>query len=373
MQTVRSAVKNQKVFTGQADNPAVELLFGGLQNVLNSTDWLQAQLQVADTSLQLSVAAPFQTDWIPESRQWFFGPAASGTVPAVPQVTELLGSVGMYRDVSEMWQRAGDLFNADINDRMAEAESNLGTVFGGRDFGDEVLGAFGPEMLLLAARQRFSAEQPVPAIQLPAFALVLTMKDAATMRPELRRAFQSAIGFFNITGIQEGRSQLEMDMQKTADQELVIARYLPPRRPNTGEAPPVPLIYNFSPTVAFQGDVFVLSSTERLATEILQVPRQPAASANMRMELQAAVAGQLIADNQQAMITQNMLTKGQTREEAETEVGVLQQLISLVHGLTLQLRPETAANRLQLELDLQLTPATSAAGQSIREESDRGN
>ncbi|HCP13023.1 MAG TPA: hypothetical protein DIT89_11880, partial [Planctomycetaceae bacterium] len=373
MQAVRSAVKNQKVFTGQADNPAVELLFGGLQNVLNSTDWLQAQLQIAETSLQLSVAAPFQTDWIPENRQWFFGPAASGTVPAVPQVTELLGSVGMYRNVSEMWQRAGDLFNADINDRMAEAESNLGTVFGGRDFGDEVLGAFGPEMQLLAARQRFSAEQPIPAIQLPAFALVLTMKDAATMRPELRRAFQSAIGFFNITGIQEGRSQLEMDMQKTADQELVIARYLPPRRPTAGEAPPVPLIYNFSPTVAFQGDVFVLSSTEQLATEILQVPRQPAASANMRMELQAAVASQLIADNQQAMITQNMLTKGQTREEAETEVGVLQQLISLVQGLTLQLRPDTAANRLQLELDLQLTPATAEAGQSVREESDRGN
>ena len=140
MQAVRSAVKNQKVFTGQADNPAVELLFGGLQNVLNSTDCLQAKLQIAETSLQLSVAAPFQTDWIPENRQWFFGPAASGTVPAVPQVTELLGSVGMYRNVSEMWQRAGDLFNADINDRMAEAESNLGTVFGGRDFGDEVIG-----------------------------------------------------------------------------------------------------------------------------------------------------------------------------------------------------------------------------------------
>jgi len=125
--------------------------------------------------------------------------------------------------------------------------------------------------------------------------------------------------------------------------------------------------------VAFQGDVFVLSSTEQLATEILQVPRQPAASANMRMELQAAVASQLIADNQQAMITQNMLTKGQTREEAETEVGVLQQLISLVQGLTLQLRPDTAANRLQLELDLQLTPAIAEAGQSVREESDRGN
>jgi hypothetical protein len=308
---------------------------------------------------------------MPESRQWYFGPDAAGQVPAVPQVAGLLGSIGMYRNVSEMWQRAGDLFDADINDRMAEAESNLGTVFGGRDFGDEVLGAFGPEMLLVAARQDFSAVRTVPAIQLPAFALVLSLKDAETMRPELRRAFQSAIGFFNITGIQEGRPQLDMDMQKSADSELIISRYLPPRRPATGEAPPNPLIYNFSPTAAFQGDQFVLASTEQLAAEILRVPRQPAVAANVVMDVKADVAGQLVADNQQSMVSQNMLTKGQTREEAEAEVLVLQQLIGLMQGLTFQVRPDTAAKQLQMELELRLTPADGQNG--VAGESGRGN
>jgi hypothetical protein len=371
MQAIRETAGHRAVFRDQAENPLVELLFGGLQTVLNRTDWLQAELQVADSSLRLALTAPFSADWIPETRQWYFGPEAAGQVPAVPRVAGLLGSVGMYRNVSEMWQRAGDLFDADINDRMAEAESNLGTIFGGRDFGDEVLGAFGPQLLLVAARQDFSSVQTVPAIRLPAFALVLQLKDAETMRPELRRAFQSAIGFFNITGIQEGRPQLDMDMQKSADTELIISRYLPPRKPGTGEAPPVPLIYNFSPTAAFRKDQFVLASTEQLAAEILQAPRQAPVAANMAMHVQADIAGQLVADNQQSLVSQNMLTKGQTREEAEAEVAVLQQLIGLMRGMTFQLRPDPAANQLQLELDLQLTPASQPNG--VTEESGRGN
>lgn len=371
MQAIRDAAGNRAIFQNRAENPGVELLFGGLQTVLNHTDWMQTELLVADSSLRLALTAPFSADWMPESRQWYFGPDAAGQVPAVPQVAGLLGSIGMYRNVSEMWQRAGDLFDADINDRMAEAESNLGTVFGGRDFGDEVLGAFGPELLLVAARQDFSAVRTVPAIQLPAFALVLSLKDAETMRPELRRAFQSAIGFFNITGIQEGRPQLDMDMQKSADSELIISRYLPPRRPATGEAPPNPLIYNFSPTAAFQGDQFVLASTEQLAAEILRVPRQPALAANVVMDVKADVAGQLVADNQQSMVSQNMLTKGQTREEAEAEVLVLQQLIGLMQGLTFQVRPDTAAKQLQMELELRLTPADGQNG--VAGESGRGN
>jgi len=371
MQAIRETAGHRAVFRNQAENPLVELLFGGLQTVLNRTDWLQAELQVADSSLRLALTAPFSADWMPETRQWYFGPEAAGQVPAVPQVAGLLGSVGMYRNVSEMWQRAGDLFDADINDRMAEAESNLGTIFGGRDFGDEVLGAFGPQLLLVAARQDFSSVQTVPAIRLPAFALVLQLKDAETMRPELRRAFQSAIGFFNITGIQEGRPQLDMDMQKSADTELIISRYLPPRKPGTGEAPPVPLIYNFSPTAAFRKDQFVLASTEQLAAEILQAPRQAPVAANMAMHVQADIAGQLVADNQQSLVSQNMLTKGQTREEAEAEVAVLQQLIGLMRGMTFQLRPDPAAKQLQLELDLQLTPASQQNG--VTEESGRGN
>ncbi|MFM8723851.1 MAG: hypothetical protein ACKON9_01865, partial [Planctomycetaceae bacterium] len=171
--------------------------------------------------------------------------------------------------------------------------------------------------------------------------------------------------------IQEGRPQLDMDMQKSANSELIISRYLPPKKPTTGQAPPVPLIYNFSPTVAFQGDQFVLASTEQLAAELLQAPRQPALAANVSLDLQAEVAGQLVADNQQSLVSQNMLTKGQTREEAEAEVAVLQQLIRLLRGATFQLKHDSTAKQLQLDLAVQLT--TDVRNSDAVKVTDRGN
>jgi hypothetical protein len=123
--------------------------------------------------------------------------------------------------------------------------------------------------------------------------------------------------------------------------------------------------------VAFRGEQFVLASTEQLAAEILNAPRQPAVAANVVLDLQADVAGRLVADNQQSLISQNMLTKGQSREEAQAEVAVLQQLIALLRGATFQLRPDTAAKQLQLDVSLQLT--TDARNHDATKGADRGN
>jgi hypothetical protein len=237
MQAIRDKAGDRGVFQNQAENPLVELLFGGLQTVPNRTDWMQAELQVADSELRLTLATPFSADWMPEARQWYFGPEAAGQVPAVPQAAGLLGSFGMYRNVSEMWQRAGDLFSADMNDRMAEAESIWGpslavVILVMRCW--EHLG----RSCCVAAVQDFSARADCSR---DSAACLRTGSDAAgcrKMRPELRRAFQSAIGFFNITGIQEGRPQLDMDMQKSANSELIISRYLPPKKPTTGQVRP---------------------------------------------------------------------------------------------------------------------------------------
>ncbi|MFM7865427.1 MAG: hypothetical protein ACKPHU_14525, partial [Planctomycetaceae bacterium] len=86
---------------------------------------------------------------------------------------------------------------------------------------------------------------------------------------------------------------------------------------------------------------------------------------------QADVAGQLVADNQQSLVSQNMLTKGQTREEAEAEVAVLQQLIRLLRGATFQLKHDSTAKQLQLDLAVQLT--TDVRNSDAVKETDRGN
>jgi hypothetical protein len=338
------------IFTERIDNPVAELLLGGLQSVLGRAEWARADLRAAAAGLQLRVTTPFDAGWVPEQREWYFGPQAAGRVPDVPEVPETVGTIGMYRNVSEMWLRAGDLFSEQINDRMAEAESNLGTIFAGRDFGEEVLGAIEPEMLLLAARQDFTRITPAPAIRLPSFALLLTLKDPDTMRPELRRIFQSVVGFGNIVGAQQGQPQLELDMQKLENAELITARYLAPKPSATTTAAPIPIVYNFSPTIAFQGNRVILASSTQLAEALLKAPAKASPKANAAADLSIPVLRQVFNDNRDTIVSGNMLSKGQTREEADAEFDLFLQLLSWFSGATASLTP--AADSLQLKLNL---------------------
>ncbi|MFM7058229.1 MAG: hypothetical protein ACKO2P_15025 [Planctomycetota bacterium] len=366
--TVRTALQSlnrsaKGLFTDRIDNPVAELLFGGLQSVLGKADWATAELVAAPTGLQLSLATPFDAAWIPEQREWYFGPEAAGRVPAIPEIPETLGTIGVYRDISQMWLRAGDLFSEQINDRMAEAESNLGTIFAGRDFGEEVLGAIQPGMRLLVARQDFSRIAPVPAIRLPAFALLLTLKDPETMRPELRRIFQSIIGFGNIVGAQQGQPQLELDMQKQGDAEIISAHYLAPRSKGNVAAPsaaaPIPIIYNFSPTAAFEGQRMILASSRSLAEALLQAPTTAADPANLTASVSLPILQQLLSDNRDSIVSGNMLSKGQTRDEADAELDLVLQLLSGFHSATARLTPH--ADSLQLEFSLRTAESSGAS------------
>ena len=43
-----------------------------------------------------------------------------------------------YRDAAAMWAAADDLYDENAAAKVAQAESNLSNLFGGRDFGSEV-------------------------------------------------------------------------------------------------------------------------------------------------------------------------------------------------------------------------------------------
>ena len=130
-----------------------------------------------------------------------------------------------------MWLRAGDLFNEQMNDELAKADSGLTTLFGGKDFGEDILG--GSRKFRSSSPSNSLPRDSRPAIKLPAFGLVADLKDPAKMQPELRRTFQSVVGFLNIVGAMNGQPQLDLDMEKTDAAQFVTSSYIPIRRPKT--------------------------------------------------------------------------------------------------------------------------------------------
>ena len=205
-------------------------------------------------------------------------------------------------------------------------------------------------------RQSFENVTPVPALKLPAFALVLKLRDAETMRPELRRTFQSVIGFFNIVGAMEGRPQLELDMEKSGDIDLVTSRYVPEKKDK--DSTTADMIFNFSPSAAFSGDQFILSSTTALAKQLSATPETVALTSgiNTALDLRSAAIREALNDNREQLISQNMLSEGHSREEAEAAINIVLEAVRCINGAGLALRREKDLLTLKLNVAVNENP-----------------
>jgi hypothetical protein len=255
-----------------------------------------------------------------------------------------------------MWRRADDLFDKQTNEELAKADSGLSTLFAGKDFGEDILGALRPETQWVVARQTFVEGQPAPAIKLPAFGLVAELKDPAKMQPDLRRTFQSLIGFLNIVGAMNGQPQLDLDMEKSDAAQFVTASYL--ADPDAKDQRALKINYNFSPSIAFAGNKFVVASTKEFAHQLAKAKAtsRPAGGTarvvNSDVVLQFDALREILADNRSQLVAQNMLTEGHTKDEAEKKIDELLELVGWFDCLNLSL--DTTQSELRFTLDVGL-------------------
>jgi hypothetical protein len=356
---IRDAGLAKALFGGKAENPLIEFLGGGILSTLRQTPYITAGLELSDRQLRLFATAPHDHTWAGESREYYFGPEGKGVAPSRFSVDNTVVSLSGYRDVSAMWLRAGDLFNEQMNEELAKAESGLSTLFSGKDFGEDILGAFRPQGQIVVVRQLFAEGQPAPAIKLPAFALVAELKDPARMQPELRRTFQSLIGFLNVVGAMNGQPQLDLDMEKSDAMQLVTASYL--ADPNAKDPAGLKIYYNFSPSIAFAGKRFVVASTKGLAKALAtaNAADRPSPDAAQIVNTDAVLhfdgLREILADNRGQLVAQNILSQGHTKEEAEKAIGALLELVSWFDHLAFSLATTPSELRLSLDVGIKAT------------------
>ncbi len=353
VEAIRDAGVARNVFQDQINHPVAELIFGGIQSSLQKTPYATASLRADSSQLDLVLGMPHQADWLPESREYYFGPDGSGHAPQMPSLPETLFSLSTYRDFSEMWLRAGDLFNADMNDELAKADATLTTLFAGRDFGEDILGSFQPEVGFIAVRQDFTDISPKPAIRLPAFAAIFELREPESMTRELRRTFQSLIGFLNVVGAQNGQQQLELGMDTAGSGgQLVTATYV--AEDDEQDADDAKIYFNFSPSIGFVGNRCVIASSKSLAKALTELgdSDQPTIEVNTKANLDAQVLRDVLADNRSQLVAQNMLEEGHSREEAEAAIDLLLQVLDYVHGASASLETEDGHLKLKLSFEV---------------------
>ncbi len=352
---LRGVGVGKELFQEKNDNPGAEVLLGGIVSTLEKAPYATASIYVEQDRLALRLAMPHDASWTPQRREYFFGADGRGAAPQPLEPPQTLLSIGTYRDLGRMWLLKDDLFTENVAAQLTQAEGNLTTLFSGRDFGREVLGAARPELQLVLTRQTFdNRELPLPDIKLPAGALVFRLREPETMQRQLKVLFQSLIGFLNVAGAQQGQPPLEQNTEKSAAGQLISASYLP----DSSEGR---INYNFSPSVAFTGDRFIVSSATPLAMELMELAAKQsddapaannAAAENTRASLNLQVLGDVLKDNRGHLVAQNVLEKGHDKQQAEKEIDALLALLSV--GKTMSLRLVTENNQVQLDAELTL-------------------
>jgi len=358
---LREAGVAPHLFTGKTPNPGVELLLGGIIETLRNAPHASAELDLSNPDrIGLSLALPHDSRNIPEARRYFFGPEGDSVAEAPLHPPNTLLTMTTYRDVAGMWLAADDLFNENMAAKLAKQDSDFGVFFNGKNFGSDILGQLQPNIQLVLTRPEFT-EGPVPAVQLPAGALIARVKPGGELPRQLKVAFQTLISFLNISGTQQGRPLLELATQNRDGATIVSADYLiEPEDQNKKQAE---TFYNFSPSVVQIDDYFMLCSTrrlaEQLADEAAHQSSRRATTANTQITLDAATLARTLDANRQNLIAHNQLQKGHSLEEATHEIESLLSLVNLFKDADLSLT--TREEKLKVNLTLNLAQETRAA------------
>jgi hypothetical protein len=173
------------------------------------------------------------------------------------------------------------------------------------------------------------------------------------MSRELRRIFQSLVGFLNVVGAMNGQHQLELNMETIAGGgELVSASYVPESDELQSQA--AEIVFNFSPSLALMGDRCILASSQSLARKLISMDdaAMERTEVNSQANLDAKTLRSILADNRSQLISQNRLQEGNSQEEAEANIELLLQLLGYFHGISASLGAQDDHLRLQLALEV---------------------
>jgi hypothetical protein len=350
--TLRQAGVAKDLLMGKAKDFGGELILGGVLATMQKTSFAIGELFLSTNQLSMQFCVPHEKEWTEESRTFFVGPKGSGYASSLVDSSRMMASLSAYRNLAEMWLRAGDLFDEKVNDQLAQADNTLTTLFSGKDFGTDILGAVEPQIQLVAVEQIFEKSNE-PAIRLPSFGMVAKLKDA-TMRKELKRTFQSFIGFLNVAGAMEGNPQLDLDSETIDGKQIYTATYLQDSDKKYENG--LPIQFNFSPTLAFEGDLVYITSTNSLAKQLrLRSAEQNAnkeqTKNNTLLTVDFGTLKQGLEANRNQLISQNILEKGHSRSEAEKEIDALINLLSLLKTGNAALRFD---DQVKLTVDLEI-------------------
>ena len=348
-----------------SDNPAAELILGGLLSALGTNASATTTLHLTDAGLRIEAATAYQPALAAGSREYWFGPNGTGAAPDWVPADALRDSTVMqlssYRDLGQWWLNKELLFTDAVIADLVQADSQLSTVFGGLDFGGEVLGAFQPGVQILVSGRPGTnidpaTEQNAGGLQIPGFAIVGQLREPRQMTRRFKVAFQSVMGFVNLGLAQSGLPQYDVDTRTIESGCECLSRIWVEEEADL-QSP----VYSFSPSLIIKEGRFVLGSDAAWVQQLSDSPASPSTEAgkvgeenrpgqtpivNTQLQLDWQLVVALLRLNRETLVAQNMIENGNDPTTAGREVDHFLQALELISRIEMKL--ETDAEQMKL-------------------------
>ena len=258
-----------------------------------------------------------------------------------------LAQLGTVRDFGRFWLQRGDFLSSQAAANLDVADSQLSTVFGGFDFGDEILGASAGPLLAVAVAPR--DEQGVAQLGYPMIAGVFQFREGKQDAADrYRLAFQSAVSLSNVQRAQSGGVQWGLVSDKYQSFEVVSTRsfFTQPQKSKSETSAANTWTKQQLPTLATNERYVVIASHRRLADQVMDVllkssnpqPETAASRWQTQFDIHGSESIAWLKQNREMLVAQNMLEKGHSRTAAEAEFDLGVAVLRHFEHLTINLR-----------------------------------
>jgi len=356
MQKLRLVAKVKEALAGDA-NPLGALLLADTREALCQANWLALGVYLDEGKLVLKT---FTDGQAPAGAKTvaFANPlnAGEGLLPPL-EVTGRIACLSLHRDLREFYAAKDELF-PERTSGLVFFENMMGIFFSGIELTEGVLGETWPDIRVVVAAQRYDAAIGTPAAQMPAFAAVLRLRHPQAFGEIVEEAWQKAVGLANFTRGQQALPGLIIDRASHGGVKYTLSYFRPPGDKNTAA---IDGRYNYRPSLARPGDYLILSSTDGLAQDLIDAvqkeaasPPTPSQAAHSTLEIDGARLHAILLANREEFIRKNMVEKGGSREQAETETGFLMAAVGCLDRAVLTLARQNAHPQATLELKLKM-------------------
>lgn len=318
----------QNGLNAAALDPFQMVLFGGFSDLLKRTPYLTAALTRDGDDYRLAAYMPVGANGMAPLKHMILPANGAGTRSPL-QPPRVIASSSYVLDLGQLWDKRVEILGDKNAKGLDEGEKNIAKFLGGIKL-SKVFNAMGPNHRLVFAQQKERPYKSKATSPFPAFALVVDMRNpsfAKDMNSILRSAALFATFSFGL--------QLKETTHKDCE---MVSYYFSETKKVEGD--PENARFNFSPTYVTVGNQFVMSATAELARDLVDVlkveqAQQPSPAA-MQTRLYASGLAEIIHSNEDATLTQMILSQALPPKAAKEELRTLLSFVEQLGGLRIE-------------------------------------